>query len=536
MGGNSSKDKKEVQELRAHCSELEARLTNLASLAVPNWRAGDRKYYDIHEAAWQRIQQQNQRHAPRPQAAPGHPPAHAELPHPSEVQLGLGAPGDSSLSFDNSTPYGDDLMLTVLLLLRKTPQLTTLSMVNSGLTDRGADLLAAVLRPNPSDTGVRIPALRLLLAGNPALSAFGARRLMSAVALYPADACVGGALDLSGCNSIYAGSTDDVAGVEQLTEQIGKLHGFALTLPPRPEAPFYVEGATIRLSDFQSAGAEFRPIQAGNSPLWLHREDIKMKSDAKADGLYQFLCELVDKQSRSRQRTDPNVKPYEAGYNYLAPVRYAAIRAKVTVVAVVDAIQGKTYAELIKDSEQSGLKLTRALKLQIFFQVAAAVAFSHQHNFAMRSLRPDLLIVHLDHGRANCYYIDYCALRPESLRSTKVQLGCRMIFTDPSVRAGASVSRSMDAYAVAMMVVYAYAFTDVLDDFKAKQYTWLNDQIRPVHDQLPDALAHYTALGLEPDVATLVVGLTRTDDQRITCAAAAKSFFELATAEETAHK
>jgi hypothetical protein len=523
--------------VRSHAAELEMRLTVLASLAVPAWRTGDRRYYDINEAAWTKLS----RHTatpPRANAGILTPRASAAAAaagdagvHPSEVRLQIGPSADHGLSFDNSAPYGDDLVLTALLLLRKSDQLNALSMTNSGLTDRGADLISAAVRAGPGDSGgYRPPVVRLVLANNAALSAFGARRLISAVLTWPAASCVGGVLDLSGCPSIYAGAPDDVGAVEALVEQLIKVHGFTLLLPPRPETPFYVDAQPVRLSDFQSMGAEYRPLQVGQA-TWLHREDIKLKSEAKAEGLFRFLTEIVDEQTKARRAgptTSTQPRPaHEAGYEYLATVRYTAIRGKLTVVAVVDAPSGKTYAQLMADAAESGLAVTRYMKLQIFLQVCAAVAFSHSHNFAMRTLRPDLLMVHLAKGVVTCKYMDYCALRPETLRSTKVQLGCRMAFTDPSVRAGQAVSRSMDSYAAAMMVVYAYAFTDVLDDFKGRQYTWLNEQQRPIADQAPDAQAHYEALGVDKDIATLVVHLTRPDDRRMSCADAAKAFSDL---------
>ena len=86
----------------------------------------------------------------------------------------------------------------------------------------------------------------------------------------------------------------------------------------------------------------------------------------------------------------------------------------------------------------------------------------------------------------------------------------------------------MDSYAAAMMVVYAYSFTDVLDEFKQRQYVWLKEAQRPVADQLPDALAHYQGrLKIDADVAELVVAMTRPDQDRMSCADAAVAFFEL---------
>ena len=44
---------------------------------------------------------------------------------------------------------------------------------------------------------------------------------------------------------------------------------------------------------------------------------------------------------------------------------------------------------------------------------------------------------------------------------------------------------------------------------------------------LPEALAHYKALGLDEDLARIVVQLTRGDERRMTAEAAAKAFYEL---------
>jgi len=329
---------------------------------------------------------------------------------------------------------------------------------------------------------------------------------------------------------VYTGNKDDVGAFDALCESLSKVSGFTLALPPRPEVPFVVDGHEVRLSSFQGDRGEYAPMQVGAS-TWLHREDIRLKTADKAESLLHFLQALHAEQVRLHGHSAGPMsqrRPDECGSCYLAPVVYVELRSSTTVVAVIKAPQGKTYAQLMQDAVQTGVPVPRKIRLQIFMQVCAAVAYSHKSNFAMRTLRPDLMMVSLDHGMASCHYLDYCALRPESLRSTKVQLGCRMAFSDPSVRAGAAVSRSMDSYAAAMMVVYAYAFTDVLDEFKQQQYVWLKEAQRPVADQVPDALAHYSGrLKIDADVAELIVAMTRPDEKRMSCADAAKAFFEL---------
>lgn len=527
MGGNSSKAKRDIDDLRGRNTELEQRLSTLSSLSVPQWRLGDRKYYDLHESAWECVLAQNK-------TAGG-----AQAAHPSEARLNVGGTTNGVLSFDNSAPYGDDLVLSALLLLRKTEKIHTLSMTNSGLTDAGADLLATAIRvypaaPSDVPNKVRCGATRLVLKDNAAVTGYGARQLLAAFLTRPSAALNGGVVDFSGCPAVFTGPKDDVALFEACCDRLQKTPGFTLVLPPRPEVPFVIDGQEVRLSAFKGDRGEYAPLQVGAS-TWLHREDIKLKTAEKAESLLHFLQALHAEQVRLGGHGSTPMshrRPFEAGSCFLAKVAHVELRAGTQVVAVIKAPQGKTYAQLMQDSEQSGVPVPRSIRLQVFMQVCAAVAYSHTHSFAMRTLRPDLLLVALDHGMASCQYLDYCALRPESLRSIKVQLGCRMAFTDPSVRAGSAISRSMDSYAAAMMVVYSYSFTDSFDDFKQRQYVWLKEAQRPVADQVPDALAHYQGrLKIDADVAELVVAMTRPDDKRMSCADAAKAFFGLIQAE-----